>query len=158
MRRTLEGSAPQRQRRRYDGRHLLRQGSRLRPPAPHGLDGAATRPDAAGVRARPHPRPSRSAGRDAHHWRLERAFHADVRPIDGGAGRREYRSAEAVGSRGIMRGGGGASGSAVTPGFTASTPTSTSDSGKFSNTSTLFLRSPARCEEIALVSKVAYYT
>ena len=30
-------------------------------------------------------------------------------------------------------------------------------SGKFSSTSTLFLRSPERFEEIALVSKVAYY-
>ena len=49
-------------------------------------------------------------------------------------------------------------GSPVTLVSRSQTPTSTSESGKFSNTSTLFLRSPARCGEIALVSKVAYYT
>jgi hypothetical protein len=49
-------------------------------------------------------------------------------------------------------------GSAATPDFTALTPTSTSESAKFSNISTLFIRSPGKFEEGDLVSWVISYT
>ena len=43
------------------------------------------------VSTKSHPRSSRSLGGDTDHRRVERAFHVDVRAIDGRAGRWKYR-------------------------------------------------------------------
>src|SRR5271167_4228283 len=48
-------------------------------------------------------------------------------------------------------------GSAATPDFTASTPTSTSESDKSSSTLTLLIRWARKFEEGALVSSVTFY-